>query len=161
MNHTLTDIDVTLMEKFLKDKENTPKIMVGGRIFYPFTTDKTDIVTYKNYLISRDKFEYKHYNQPYLHCRIFTVENVKLALDMQEKADNVFIFRFEENILEKYSVIEQELFILYSNPNILYIIKHLALFEFINGKEENEKMKIIFDEYERFLKYNAKNEITG
>lgn len=157
MHNNLTDIDISLMKKFVNDKENSPKIMVGDMIFYPYTTKKTDIVTYNNFLIAKDKFEYKYQNQHYLHCRIFTVENFLLALDMMDKADDFFVFRYEKNILEKYTVIEQEIFVLYSNPYIADIIRHLSIFEFVNGLEDDGKMKFIFDEYTRYIAYAQNN----
>lgn len=157
MNNILTDIDISTMREFISNRDNTPKVMVGNKIFYPYTTNKIDMATYNNFMIYKNKFEYLYPNQPYMHCRIFTVENYQIALDMQHISDSFFIFRFEQDIRDKYSVIEQEIFVLFSNPNIADVIRHLSLFEFINGLEEDEKMKYIFDEYTRYINYAQKN----
>lgn len=155
MNDTLNDIDIELIRQFIEDKEDVPKIMVGNTIFYSYTNNNIDIATYKNYLIAKDRFEYKYKDEPYLHFRIFTVECFQLAKSMQKQVDDFFIFRFEENIKDKYCVMEQEIFVLYSNPNIVDILKNLSVFEFVDGLEEDKKMKFIFDEYEKYMKYKA------
>lgn len=124
-----------LIKMFLADKENVTKIMVGDKIFYPYTTKETDIKAYNNYIDVKYKFKFNHQYDPYFHCRIFTVENADTALELQKIVDDKFVFTYEKNINGKYSVIEQEIFVLYSNPNIADVIRHLSLFEFVNGLE--------------------------
>lgn len=140
-----------LIKMFLADKEDVTKIMVGNKIFYPYTTKETDIKAYNNYIDVKYNFKFKHHNQPYMHCRIFTVENVDTALELQKLVDDYFIFTYEKDIIGKYSVIEQEIFVLYSNPYFIDIFKKLYEFEYINGFESKYKDSILKNLYSDYI----------
>ena len=59
----------------------------------------------------------------------------------------------KKKIYGKYSVIETEIFISYLNPEFKEIIRYLTLIEFIDGKENNDKLKILFGELEKYYHY--------
>ena len=44
-------------------------------------------------------------------------------------------------------------FISYLNPEFKEIIRYLTLIEFIDGKENNDKLKILFGELEKYYHY--------
>lgn len=143
-----------LIKMFLADKEDVTKIMVGSKIFYPYTTKETDIKAYNNYIDVKYNFnfKFKHHNQqPYMHCRIFTVENADTALELQKLVDDKFVFTYEKNINGKYSVIEQEIFVLYSNPDFIDIFRKLYEFEYINGFEGKYKDSILKNLYSDYV----------
>ncbi len=78
---------------------------------------------------------------------------MELVLNILNKADSSFIFLDKKKIYGKYSVIETEIFISYLNPEFKEIIRYLTLIEFIDGKENNDKLKILFEELEKYYHY--------
>ncbi len=78
---------------------------------------------------------------------------MELVLNILNKADSSFIFLDKKKIYGKYSVIEAEIFISYLNPEFKEIIRYLTLIEFIDGKENNDKLKILFEELEKYYHY--------
>ena len=78
---------------------------------------------------------------------------MELVLDILDKADSSFIFLDKKKIYGKYSVIETEIFISYLKPEFKEIIRYLTLIEFIDGKENNDKLKILFGELEKYYHY--------
>lgn len=78
---------------------------------------------------------------------------MELVLNILNKADSSFIFLDKKKIYGKYSVIETEIFISYLNPEFKEIIRYLTLIEFIDGKENNDKLKILFGELKKYYHY--------
>ncbi len=76
-----------------------------------------------------------------------------IALNILDKVDFSFIFLHKKKINSKYSVIEAEIFLSYLNPEFKDIIRYLSLIEYIDGKEKDDKLKILFEELEKYHHY--------
>lgn len=150
----MNNVSINQINNFLSDKEKCSKVMIGTKVFKTFTTSKDNKNKYNDYILTQKNFE-SSINTPYFNCRIFSVENVALAFDIIQRADANYIFLYRKNLINKYSVIEAEIFISYLNKEFKDIIKYLTLFEYINGKENNNKLQILFSELEKYYQFRV------
>ncbi len=148
----MNNVNINQINNFLSDKEKCAKVMIGTKVFKTFSTQKDNKSKYDNFIQAQKSFESSN-SIPYFHCRIFSVENVELVFNILNKVDSSFIFLDKKKIYGKYSVIETEIFISYLNPEFKEIIRYLTLIEFIDGKENNDKLKILFEELEKYYHY--------
>ncbi len=148
----MNNVNINQINNFLSDKEKCAKVMIGTKVFKTFSTQKDNKSKYDNFIQAQKSFESSN-SIPYFHCRIFSVENVELVFNILNKVDSSFIFLDKKKIYGKYSVIETEIFISYLNPEFKEIIRYLTLIEFIDGKENNDKLKILFGELEKYYHY--------
>ncbi len=148
----MNNVNINQINNFLSDKEKCAKVMIGTKVFKTFSTQKDNKSKYDNFIQAQKSFESSN-SIPYFHCRIFSVENVELVFNILNKVDSSFIFLDKKKIYGKYSVIEAEIFISYLNPEFKEIIRYLTLIEFIDGKENNDKLKILFEELEKYYHY--------
>lgn len=115
--------------------------MVIDKVYSCYTKINKNSPLYKNYESHVNNLK----NDKYFHCRIFTIENVNLALKILDLADSNYIFTFDKNIGNKYSVLEAEVFIYYSNENFITLLNMIASIEYVDGYEAENKMSIIFN----------------
>lgn len=148
----MSDISINQINNFLSDKEKCAKVMIGTKIFKTFSTAKDNKVKHNEFIQAQKSYESSN-NIPYFHCRIFSIENVELVLNLLDKVDSSFIFLHKKKIHGKYSVIEVEIFLSYLNPEFKDIIRYLSLIEYIDGKENNDKLKILFEVLEKYYHY--------
>lgn len=85
--------------------------------------------------------------------KFFLLKMWNSCLISQIKQIPALYFQIRKKIYGKYSVIETEIFISYLNPEFKEIIRYLTLIEFIDGKENNDKLKILFGELEKYYHY--------
>ena len=135
----MNDMLLNNIVDFFKDDENIPKIFICNKVYTPYTNITKNSNKYDNYQTILNKFN----NEKYFRCRIFTVDNTTIAKYIIKLVDAHYNV-LEETINNKYDVIEEELFVLYSNENFIQIINMLFQIEYINALENSDKTWIYF-----------------
>ena len=128
----MSDISINQINNFLSDKEKCAKVMIGTKIFKTFSTAKDNKVKNNEFIQAQKSYE---------------------SSNLLDKVDSSFIFLHKKKIHGKYSVIEAEIFLSYLNPEFKDIIRYLSLIEYIDGKENNDKLKILFEVLEKYYHY--------
>lgn len=142
----MNDMLLNNIVDFFKDDENIPKIFICNKVYTPYTNITKNSNKYDNYQTILNKFN----NEKYFRCRIFTVDNTTIAKYIIKLVDAHY--NVLEETISKYDVIEEELFVLYSNENFIQIINMLFQIEYINALENSDKTAFLLDILNKYYK---------